>query len=99
MPKIGLPLSRRALILSAAAVGGGLVVGLRISGLASLNRFDREAVEIHNWITVAPDSTTTIRIARMEMGQGVMTSMAQLLAEELAVDWSKVRTETISIRT
>jgi len=99
VPKIGLPLSRRALILSAAAVGGGLVVGLRISGLASLNRFDREAVEIHNWITVAPDSTTTIRIARMEMGQGVMTSMAQLLAEELAVDWSKVRTETISIRT
>jgi isoquinoline 1-oxidoreductase beta subunit len=84
-------LSRRAFILSAAAAGGALVVGLRL--------VNRDTVEINNWITVAPDSTTTIRIAQMEMGQGTMTSMAQLLAEELAVDWSKVRTEFISTRT
>jgi isoquinoline 1-oxidoreductase subunit beta len=92
----GLGLSRRAFILSAAAVGGGLVLGLRVLNRAS---GPGHAVEIHNWITVAPDSTTTIRIAKMEMGQGAMTSMAQLLAEELAVDWSKVKTEFISIRT
>jgi len=91
--------SRRAFILSAAAVGGALVVGLRLAVRGAGGGLDDDAVEIHNWITVAPDGTTTIRIARMEMGQGTMTSMAQLLAEELAVDWSKVKTEFISIRT
>lgn len=96
--KFGEALSRRAFILSAAAAGGGLVVGLRIANFAP-GHVDRDTVEIQNWITVAPDGTTTIRIAKMEMGQGVMTSMAQLLAEELAVDWSKVRTEFISIQT
>jgi len=92
-------LSRRAFILSAAAVGGALVVGLRLAVRGADGGLDDDAVEVHNWITVAPDGTTTIRIARMEMGQGTMTSMAQLLAEELAVDWAKVKTEFISIRT
>ena len=95
-------LSRRAFVLSAAAAGGALVVGLRIADRESVSSGSvgagSDVVEIHNWITIKPDNTTTIRIARMEMGQGVMTSMAQLLAEELAVDWSKVTTEFISIR-
>ena len=95
-------LSRRAFVLSAAAAGGALVVGLRIADRESVSSGSvgagSEVVEIHNWITIKSDNTTTIRIARMEMGQGVMTSMAQLLAEELAVDWSKVTTEFISIR-
>ena len=99
MSKVGLALSRRAFILSVAAAGGGLVVGLRSANFVPRLGFDRETVEIHNWITVAPDNTTTIRIAQMEMGQGAMTSMAQLLAEELEVDWSKVTTEFISMRT
>jgi isoquinoline 1-oxidoreductase subunit beta len=54
-------------------------------------------VEIKNWITVAPDSTVTIRIAQVEMGQGTMTTMAQLLAEELEANWSTIKTEFISI--
>ena len=100
-------LSRRAFVLSAAAAGGALVVGLRIADQESVGSGSvgsgsvgsgSDVVEIHNWITIKPDNTTTIRIARMEMGQGVMTSMAQLLAEELAVDWSKLTTEFISIR-
>ena len=69
-------LSRRAFVLSAAAaIGGGMVVGIRFlpRGLHDA----REAVEIRDWITVAPDNTVTIRIAQMEMGQGAMTSMAQ----------------------
>ena len=74
-----------------------MVVGIRFlpRGLHDA----REAVEIRDWITVAPDNTVTIRIAQMEMGQGAMTSMAQLIGEELAVDWSKVKTEFISIKT
>ena len=95
---MGLRLSRRAFILSVAAAGGGLAVGLRNAKFAPIWPY-RETGVIDNWITVAPDNTVTIRIAQMEMGQGAMTSMAQLLAEELEVDWSKVRTEFISIRT
>ena len=75
-------LSRRAFVLSAAAAGGALVVGLRIADRESVSSGSvgagSDVVEIHNWITIKPDNTTTIRIARMEMGQGVMTSMAQL---------------------
>ena len=81
-----------------AAAGGGLVIGLRLADFASQDPH-QDPREIHSWITVAPDDTVTIRIAQMELGQGAMTSMAQLLAEELEVDWSKVRAEFISIRT
>jgi isoquinoline 1-oxidoreductase beta subunit len=95
----GRPLiSRRAFVLSVAAVGGGLAVGLRISDPAGPSD-DSRAMELNDWITLAPDNTVTIRIAQMEMGQGTMTAMAQLLGEELEVDWSKVRTEFISIKT
>ena len=55
--------------------------------------------EILHWIVVAPDNTITIRIPQAEMGQGVTTSIAQLVAEELEVDWSMLRTEYISIAT
>ena len=42
---------------------------------------------------VKPDDTVVIRIARAEMGQGSLTGLAQLVAEELECDWSKVTTE------
>jgi isoquinoline 1-oxidoreductase beta subunit len=90
MGKVVRGLSHR-FILSTAAASGGLAIGLRLA------RFKN--VEIHNWITVAGDNTVTIRITQMEMGQGTMTSMAQLLAEELEVDWSKIPTEFISTAT
>ena len=48
--------------------------------------------EIFNWIVVTSDNFVTIRIAQMEMGQGAITTIAQLLAEELDADWSKIRT-------
>src|SRR5207244_6278121 len=49
--------------------------------------------EINAWVVVRPDDTVVIRIARSEMGQGTMTGLAQLVAEELECDWSKVTTE------
>jgi isoquinoline 1-oxidoreductase beta subunit len=49
--------------------------------------------EINAWVVVQPDDTVVIRIARSEMGQGTLTGLAQLVAEELECDWAKVTTE------
>ena len=47
------------------------------------------------WVVIKPDDTVIVRIARSEMGQGTMTGLAQLVAEELEADWSKIRTELV----
>lgn len=49
--------------------------------------------EVNAWVVVKPDDSIVIRIARSEMGQGTLTGLAQLVAEELDADWSKVTTE------
>ena len=49
--------------------------------------------EINAWVVIKPDDTVVIRIARSEMGQGTLTGLAQLVAEELECDWAKVTTE------
>ena len=49
--------------------------------------------EVNAWVVIRPDDTVVIRIARSEMGQGTLTGLAQLVAEELECDWSKVTTE------
>src|SRR5262249_8734725 len=51
--------------------------------------------EVNAWVVVKPDDTCVIRIARSEMGQGTLTGLAQLVAEELECDWKKVTTESI----
>jgi len=48
------------------------------------------------WVAIKPDDTCVIRIARSEMGQGTLTGLAQLVAEELECDWKKVSTEQIT---
>src|SRR5262249_49405850 len=49
--------------------------------------------EVNAWVVIRPDDTVVVRIARSEMGQGTLTGLAQLVAEELDCDWSKVTTE------
>ncbi len=86
-------LNRRTFLASAAAIGGGLALGFRVPfGLATAEAAD-SAPEINAWVVIKPDDTVVIRIARSEMGQGTMTGLAQLVAEELECDWSKVTTE------
>src|SRR5262249_30604513 len=52
-----------------------------------------QAPEVTAWVVIRPDDSVVIRIAKSEMGQGTLTGLAQLVAEELECDWSKVSTE------
>ena len=52
-----------------------------------------EVQELNAWVVIQPDDKVVIRIARSEMGQGTLTGLAQLVAEELECDWSKITTE------
>ena len=85
--------TRRSFLGTSAAATGGLVVAFHIP-------FGSEAVaqtpapsEVNAWVVVKPDDTIVIRIARSEMGQGTLTGLAQLVAEELDANWAKVTTE------
>jgi isoquinoline 1-oxidoreductase beta subunit len=87
-------LSRRAFVIGTAAAGGGLALGLDIPfGGPSVVRAADGSPEVNAWVVIRPDDTVVIRIARSEMGQGTLTGLAQLVAEELECDWSKVTTE------
>ena len=86
-----LDISRRNFFVSSAATVGGLALGFRIP-FAEVAAAET-ASEVNAWVVVKPDDTVVIRIARVEMGQGTLTGLAQLVAEELDCDWSKVTTE------
>jgi isoquinoline 1-oxidoreductase subunit beta len=86
--------NRRSFLAGAAAIGGGLSLGFRIpSGLAGAQAAADSVPEVNAWVVIRPDDTVVIRVARSEMGQGTLTGLAQLVAEELECDWSKVTTE------
>ena len=90
-------LSRRTFIVASAAASGGLAVGLRVPfGIGPAVAASDAATEVNVWVAIKPDDTCVIRIARSEMGQGTLTGLAQLVAEELECDWSKVTTEQVT---
>ncbi len=86
-------ISRRRFIVASAAATGGLVVGFHVPFAGPANAQATAAPEVNAWVVVQPDDVVVIRIARSEMGQGTLTGLAQLVAEELDCDWAKVRTE------
>src|SRR4051794_19089397 len=89
VPKI----NRRSFFIGTAAVGGGMALGLDFAVGPNVVRAADGSPEVGVWVVIRPDNTTVIRIARSEMGQGTLTGLAQLVAEELECDWSKVTTE------
>ncbi len=85
-------LSRRNFLVGASTATGAFTLGFTIPfGDEALAQ--SAAPEVNAWVVVKPDDTVVIRIARVEMGQGTLTGLAQLVAEELDADWSKVTTE------
>jgi isoquinoline 1-oxidoreductase beta subunit len=88
--------TRRAFIGTGTLVGGGFVLG--VAGLAlAPNRLSvvsdegAESGELNTWITVTPDNLVTVLVPHCEMGQGSLTALAMMAAEEMDADWSLVR--------
>src|SRR5471032_3605178 len=86
-------LSRRQFLVGSAAAAGGLMISFHIPFMGSAQAQDAATPEVNAWVVVRPDNTVVIRIARSEMGQGTLTGLAQLVAEDLECDWNKVTTE------
>jgi len=82
-------LSRRGFLASTGAAAGGLMVGFHVPLAEAASTMP----EINAWVVIKPDDTVIIRIARSEMGQGTLTGLAQLVAEELECNWARVTTE------
>src|SRR3977135_593392 len=89
MPQI----NRRSFVVGTVAAGGGLALGLSLPFGPQVVRAADGSPEGNAWVVIKPDDTVVIRVARSEMGQGTLTGLAQLVAEELECDWSKVTTE------
>jgi len=85
-------ITRRGAIVTGIAAGAGLALGIRV-----LRRGEERPApegppfEPNVWLRIGADDVVTITVAKAEMGQGVHTSLAMLVAEELGADWSKVR--------
>lgn len=90
--------TRRAFIGAGVLAGGTLVLGIairpgnRASKVAGYMAKEGEAM-MNIWLKIAPDDTVTAIIPHAEMGQGVHTALAMMLAEEMDADWSKVKFE------
>ena len=88
-------LDRRSFLKASAVAGGGLMLGFH---MPTANAAVTKDSEINAWVVVKADDSVLIRVAHSEMGQGAMTGLAQLVAEELDCDWSKVKTEFVDPR-
>jgi isoquinoline 1-oxidoreductase beta subunit len=89
--------SRRRFIVGSAAAGGGFALGFTLPfGVQTAAAQSAVDSEVNAWVVVKPDDTCVIRIARAEMGQGTHTGLAQLVAEELECNWTKVAIEQVT---
>ena len=86
--------SRRDFLKSSAAMGGGLVIGFALPGAARFAEAATAATFHPNaFIRITPDNRVTVIVGLSEMGQGVLTAIPMLVAEELEADWTKIGVE------
>lgn len=87
----GPALTRRALLKSTAVAGGGLVLGVNLAGCASSPSIaDAGSLSPDAWLQITPDDRVIFQLDKTEMGQGVITSLPTLVAEELELDPSRI---------
>jgi isoquinoline 1-oxidoreductase subunit beta len=103
-------MNRREFIITTLTVSGGLALGItqpqasaatpsvgpRIGARPWESLLAPGETEVSAWIVIAPDDTVTIRVAQSDVGQGLFTSCAKIVVEELECDWSKVQVEYAS---
>jgi isoquinoline 1-oxidoreductase len=80
------PLTRRTFLASAAAAGAALTIRFPLGSADAASAYDPNAA-----LTITPDGLITVHITKAEMGQGVGTALAQIVAEELEADWKDIR--------
>ena len=85
---------RRQFLQQASALSGALVLGFQAPSASAASS---TVNEITHWVVIQADDSVIIRMARTELGQGSMTGLAMLIAEELQCDWSKVRAEYANV--
>ena len=86
-------MNRRLFVIGSAAAGGGFALGLKFPVGFDAAAAQASEPEVNAWVVIRLDETAVIRVAKSEMGQGTITGLAQLVAEELECDWSKVSIE------
>ncbi len=97
MSAMNFKLTRRTLIQSMSAAGG-MIIGFNIPGAIAAVVAPKpwttptSGSEINAWLAIDADGTVTIRVPHTELGQGGLTSVAMLIAEELDVPWDNIRT-------
>src|SRR6516165_3244894 len=84
---------RRSFLKTSLAGATGLMVGFYLPGRREVLADTAEPSVLNAFIHVSPDDQVTILISKSEMGQGVVTSLSMLAAEELECDWKQIRTE------
>lgn len=97
-------ISRRDFIIKGSLLGGGLMLGVgampQLAFAQSGGAYDPNTptqfgeAEVNAWVSIKPDNTVFIRVARSEMGQGTRTGLAQLVTEELECNWKNVKTQS-----
>jgi isoquinoline 1-oxidoreductase beta subunit len=91
--------SRRDFLRSGAALGGGLMIGFRVSAGGKRAQTASAAGGVpgeaspNAYLRIAPDNTITVVLAHAEMGQGIWTTLPMLIADELDADWKDIRVE------
>jgi isoquinoline 1-oxidoreductase beta subunit len=89
-------ITRRTFLISTAVVGGGLTLSV-LTSCAGKRGTPGEPAEVSAWLTIDPQDNILLRVPFHECGNGAMTMVAMLMAEELRADWSKVRAEPIDL--
>jgi len=89
--------NRRDFLKKSAAGGAALVIGFHFSRSAFADQAQDQEKKTPNpfdaWVRITPDSRVTLILGKSEMGQGIMTALPMILAEELCVDWKQVKVQ------